>query len=335
MTMSVFFDARLAVRGLGIASATERLLEALVSRGDMSVVLNASAHGWTRRGKAETLLRSGLLDVSPRLDPRAARADVVHFFGNTAPRRPDGRTVVTVHDLMMLSSTSPRSKLFRELLVPGLGRQTGPVVAISSRTADALWAKCGIGPDRVTVIPHGRRVRELPAGPREHILMFGGSSDSRKRVSLGIAAYAQYAGTAGKRAFPLVVAGRSGISAEDLSVARAANVRVVPNPDRDEVDRLMARAACLIYPSAQEGYGLPILEAGEVGTPVVLDATADIPREPRGAHVTSVEGPDLRLWGDAVGRAANRGTVVGAVGLIPTWEEVAQLYFDVYATVER
>lgn len=329
----VFMDARLAVRGLGIASAVERLEQALAQRPDSTVNVNYSAHGWTPRGKLDTVLRSGFLDLDPRLDPRARRAAMVHYFGNTCPRQPSPQTLVTVHDLMMLGSHTCKGRVLEALLVPGLLRRRAKMVAISSRTADSLVTKLGLPARDIEVIPHGYRDLSVWDGPRTHVLMFGGSGDARKRVDLGIRAYVRYATRARADALPLVIAGRAGLSPEHLALTRHQAVRIEPDPDRGMLDRMLSRAACLLYPSAWEGYGLPILEAGEVGTPVVYDEGADIPEEPLGRHVFPAREASADAFASSLAAAVASGPVHDALSGRPTWSDVAARYAELYREV--
>lgn len=333
-SMRVFLDARLAARGLGIGSATRRLIGGFDEIGFTSLRVNATTYGWTRRGKIDTVLRSGLLDVMPALDPRTSRAEVIHFFGNTAPRFAPDRAVVTVHDLMMLRSASKKASVYRSLLVPGLKYGKFPIVAISSQTASDLLGALPTLTDRVEVIPHGWRPGRFYDGDRGHVLMFSGSSDPRKRVDLGLAAYARYVQLTGARALPLVIAGRAGIDRNVVAASGAMSVRVESDPDDARVAELLASAACLIYPSREEGYGLPIVEAGETGTPVVLDGHARLPSEPMGAHVVAVDRPDdIVDWALSIQRAVRGGAVQDALRGLPTWSDVATEYLSLYSRV--
>jgi glycosyltransferase involved in cell wall biosynthesis len=45
----------------------------------------------------------------------------------------------------------------------------------------------------------------------------------------------------------------------------------------EEKWQLLARAACLLYPSFDEGFGLPVLEAMAVGTPVIASNRGALP----------------------------------------------------------
>jgi len=333
---NVFFDARLAVRGLGIASATQRLTSALYQSGHVELYLNQSANGWTRKGKAQTILRSGLIDLSPRLDIRTRNASVVHYFGNTAPQVPDARTLITVHDLMSVRSNSLKGRLFRLLLTPGLQRGTNSrIVAISTQTADELISLFPAIRRRVIVIPHGRRGGLFSTEDRTHILMFGGQSDPRKRIGLGFSAYSAYA-TMDPDPLPLIVLGRAG--ADTNFVRRQVSsgyVTVEPDPSDERVATLLRTAACVVYPTREEGFGLPIIEAGEVGTPVLCERGARIPSEPCGKHVVHVNGTEPRVWGSAIARAIVKGPIAGSLDHLPTWAQVAKSYNDLYDEVAK
>ncbi len=330
---TVFMDARTAVRGLGIASAVDRLELELARRADCTVTVNRSAHGWTARGKLDTVLRTGLVDLDPRLDPRSRRAEAAHYFGNTCPARPSPRTIVTVHDVMALGSRGTKGRVLEALLVPGLTRRRATVVAISCRTADSLVTELGLPARDIEVIPHGYRDLPVWTGPRTHVLMLGGSGDARKRVDLGIRAYVQYASRAGDDALPLVIAGRAGLSPEHLALTAGHAVRVEHDPARATLDHLLGRAACLLYPSAREGYGLPILEAGEVGTPVVYDQGADIPQEPLGRHAVPARAASPDAFASSLAAAVAAGPVHDALSGRPTWADVAARYAELYRAV--
>jgi glycosyltransferase involved in cell wall biosynthesis len=55
-------------------------------------------------------------------------------------------------------------------------------------------------------------------------------------------------------------------------------------PD-EELDSLLRRADFLIYPSLYEGFGIPILEAMQVGIPVITSDLAAMPEVAGGAAI--------------------------------------------------
>lgn len=327
--MDVLLDARLGIRGLGIGTFLDRLADSLARDPSVHVTLWRGSGGWSRRGQLSTLGHSGLFDISPRLDPRVRPADVVHFACNFGALVPGPHTVVTVHDLM-LRPARLQDRILRFFLERCLSR-AGAVVAVSEQTRNDLEAEFPWLTGRVTVIPHG--MRHLPArtGPRKHVLAFGGGSDPRKRVPLAVAAYRAYLASS-PDALPLVVLSRAGLLDDQERELLALGARLVPSATADEVDELVGEAAAVLYPTTEEGFGLPILEAAEAGTPVVIDAAARVPQELVGSHCVKVADAGPEAWADGIRRAVALGPVPDALSL-PDWSGVASSYARLYREV--
>ena len=325
----VLLDARLAVRGLGIATFVERLVDALGAAG-VTTHLWQGSEEWGPRAKLATLARSGLFDLSPRLDPRTRGFDVVHFVSNLASLFPGENSVVTVHDLFHRRRGRTRDRLTGAVLERSLPR-AGRVVADSDRTRSELEQAVPSLAGRIEVVPHGMRRLPPPAGARGHVLAFGGAADPRKRTDLMVAVYREYRAST-PDALPLVVLSRAGLTATQRSALAAIGARIVPSASRSEVDALMAGAAALLYPTTEEGFGLPILEAAEVGTPVVVDGAARVANEVLGRHCFAVHGSSVDAWVTQLRRAVASGPVTDALDL-PDWATVAATYRSLYAEV--
>ncbi len=327
---TVLIDARMAVRGLGIATFLDRLTAALATaRPSVETRLWQGQGVWGRAAVLSTLARSGPFDVSPRLDPRTWGCDVVHFASNLGPVFPGRRSLVTVHDLMYRDRRRgrPQDRL-AGLLLEACLRRASKVVAISDRTRAQVEAAIPQLAGRVEVIPHGMRRLPWPLAPRCHILAFGGAADPRKRVDLMVAAYREYHAAA-PDPLPLVVLARAGLTAGQQGQLEQLGATIVATATATEVDELMAAAAALLYTTTTEGFGLPILEAAEVGTRVVMDTRADVATEVLGRHCLMVDGAGARAWADVLRQAVAEGPVRGAVDL-PGWSTVAGRYADLY-----
>lgn len=327
----VLLDARLAVRGLGIATFVERLVSSLGTVGVTAHLWQASGD-WGTRAKLTTLTRSGLFDVSPRLDPRARRFDVVHFVSNLVSVAPGQNSVVTVYDLLHRrpGRARRRDRLTGAVLERCISR-AGRIVTMSERTRQELERVVPAISGRVEVIPPGMRRVAAPAVARRHILAFGGSADPRKRTDLMVAVYRAYH-AATPDALPLVVLARAGLTDEQRTALVAVGARIVPSATREEVDGLMASAAALLFPTEEEGLGFPILEAAEAGTPVVMDAVARVAPEVVGRHCFMVEGTSTDDWVSELRRAVESAPVTAPLDL-PDWDVVAARYRRLYAEV--
>lgn len=329
---TVVCDARLAIRGLGIATFVDRLFDGFAAHPAVEVTRWAGTGDWGRRGQLSTLARSGAFDLSPRLDPRCRRFDVVHFACNTAALVPGPSSVLTVHDLMYRRRLRARDRVVGALLERGI-RRAGRVVAVSGQTAKDIESAFSPTIGTVQVIPHGMRRLAARTTERVHVLAFGGGADPRKRVDLMIATYEAYRDAA-RDPLALVVLARAGLSEQQRARLAALGARLVPTATGQEVDDLMASAAALIYPTTEEGFGLPLLEAAEAGTPVVMDASARVAAEVVGSHCVRVPEPHAARWADALTEAIAGGPRHGALCL-PDWATVAGQYVEIYEDVAR
>ena len=104
----------------------------------------------------------------------------------------------------------------------------------------------------------------------------------------------------------------------------------------DELVSLYRRAACLVFPSRYEGFGLPPLEAMACGTPVAAARAGSIPEVCGDAAVLfDPEHPEAIAAGvtEALGRAPELG-VLGlrqAAGF--TWDRAAEAHESAYRAV--
>jgi glycosyltransferase involved in cell wall biosynthesis len=326
----VLLDARLAVRGLGIATWIDRLMSGFSGATGTRPVLWRASAGWGGTGMVGTLCRSGLFDLSPEIDPRSRGYDVVHFAGNNGSLFPGRNSVLTVQDLMHRRSKRIRPRMMGALLEKSLLR-AGAVVATSSRTLQEVEVAFPQLAGRVRLIPFGLRRMPAAAGPWEHVLAFGGASDPRKRTDLMVGAYREYAQTT-REPLPLVVLARAGLTPGQRTDLDDAGAVIIDDASSTQVDNLLATAAALVYPTTEEGFGLPILEAAEFGTPVVMDASARVAPEVMGDHCVRVVEPGLAAWADGLREAIGRGRVEGALNL-PDWVSVAAAYQEIYEQV--
>ena len=238
--------------------------------------------------------------------------------------------VVTLHDLIPLKRpgeylrTGVRFRL-RYLAVERADRVIVPTAAVARDAVERLR----IEPERIAVIPeapapqlHARppeevaAVRERYAIPEDYLLWVGGLErpDPRKRVASLVAA---------PRRLPLVLVGPTRPWAEALPGVILTGL--VPD---DDLAALYTGARALVFPSDDEGFGLPAVEALACGTPV---ATCDVPalREVLDGRATFVEPADLAGL-MAAGEAASRPAPPPPPW---TWADAGRATWAVYAAV--
>src|SRR5207237_9609683 len=114
-----------------------------------------------------------------------------------------------------------------------------------------------------------------PLGARPPSIVFVGTIEPRKAVPTLVEAFARLA--ADHPQLRLVLAGADGWGTEEARAAVAASgvatriVRVRWVPD-EALPALFRQAAAVAYPSHEEGFGLPALEALACGAPLVTSA---------------------------------------------------------------
>ncbi|MFM7143092.1 MAG: glycosyltransferase family 4 protein [Alphaproteobacteria bacterium] len=224
--------------------------------------------------------------------------DVLHSPSFIMPMvRGSCRHLLTIHD--MTSFTLPychvplrRSRPYKLAVETSIGRADLVSVPSPSVLSDVLELVNGIEAGRVRVIPAGideefRPLAGAELGPRLRKLgiewpyvLFVGTIEPRKNVQGLIAAF-ELAVERGGIPEHLVLAGMPGWDAERVVV----RVRQSPLRDRvhftgyvpsSELPALYAGASLFAWPSLQEGFGFPPLEAMGSGVAVVATRTSSL-----------------------------------------------------------
>ncbi len=215
--------------------------------------------------------------------------------------------IVTIHDLvpLRLPHMTLDNKRYFFRLVQNLVTHADHVVTISEYSRRDIISLFNVPEDRVTntyqavTIPPRALARsddeiaqevtnlfELDPG---NYYLFIGALEPKKNVSRLIDAYA----ASGSRR-PLVVAGGGGWQNEvDLerindtrfssynvtanTISQVKRVRRIPYLPSDQLVTLMRGARALLFPSLFEGFGLPVLEAMTLGTPVLTSNVTSLP----------------------------------------------------------
>ena len=230
------------------------------------------------------LLRSFSTPLPPNAGRRllrgsGPRADLFHGFNQRLDRR-YRRTVATFHDLFVMTGEYSTPE-FRERFTEQArlaAERADIVIAVSEFTARQVEELLRVERSRIRVIPHGVRQVEIAEDvPREQMILFVGAIQKRKNITRLVAAF-----EAAPPGWRLVLAGASGFGAEEALVAvqnspRAADITVTGYVDDFELDLLYRRASLFAFPSLDEGFGIPVLEAMARGVPVLTSDRSALP----------------------------------------------------------
>ncbi|HXI12336.1 MAG TPA: glycosyltransferase family 1 protein [Thermoanaerobaculia bacterium] len=239
------------------------------------------------------------------------RCNVLWGPHGTLPVRLQPAGVVTVHDLT--SITRPASHRLRTVLSFNtfIGRslaQAGRIAAVSRKTADELIRGFAIDAGKIVVVPNGVDEFFSPAaGPDEEMLpsglssrdyiLFVGTIEPRKGVDHLLAAWESLPEPRPK----LVLCGERGWGRVAKLESAIANEQVVmlSYVDRVTLRALYRHALFFVYPSLEEGFGIPPLEAMACGSPVIASRTGAIAEYLDGAGIV-IEPGDLTGLSEAL-----------------------------------
>jgi alpha-1,3-rhamnosyl/mannosyltransferase len=280
---------------------------------------------WGGGGRATAALRDAVW--YPLGLPRAAReADVLHCPTFRGPLVSSVPLVVTVLDLAALRHPALFNRwnaTYSRLTVPRVVRAARRLIAISEFTKRELVELLGVDASRVDVIGVPPRDGLSPDGPRaegDYVLAVG-TLEPRKNLERA----AEAAARAGAELRVVGAQGWGGIGAN--------GVRWLGEVDDAELARLLRGARALVYPSLYEGFGIPILEAMSVGTPVVT-SRGGATEEVAGGAAVLVDPLDPASIADGIEEADRRRDELRTLGLSRaaefTWDDVARRTVDVY-----
>jgi glycosyltransferase involved in cell wall biosynthesis len=278
---------------------------------------------------------------APRL-LRRLRPAVAHFLHALPPACPCP-AVLTVQDLSFERDPSvmpPLDRLIFRATVPRSARRADRVIAISDLTKRDLIELYSIPEEKIVVTPLAADSAFGPDGPTPdgaQYVLFVGALQPRKEATTAIEALSLL--NDGATRLVLVGPDKGGrADAERTAREHGIEDRVDLRghvPQR-ELAALYRGAACLVFPSRYEGFGLPVLEAMASGTPVVATTAGAVPEVAGDAAILVEERNPVALAGGIERAIADRERL-RAAGLARardySWVETARRTLEVYRSL--
>jgi len=222
-------------------------------------------------------------------DLRAAHVDLWWYPWNIARPLPNGGIVVaTMHDVAPLAHPDPRrTKWLQNRRWRRLYRQTAQradlLLAPSQFTADELQRSLGVPRERIRVAPLAADDLAIPPAERDadvlrrfdvrtpYVLAVN-ARDRRKNLELLDRAMPHVA-----ELLPTAQLLMVGLPETDAPIHGSVRRRATGFVSEEDLASLYRSARAVIVPSLYEGFGLPVLEAMRLGTPVICARTSSLP----------------------------------------------------------
>jgi len=244
----------------------------------------------------------GEQQLLPGLAKRAG-VDLLHSLGSTAPAWGAFRRVVTIQDVIYRIYPEAHQglrSLAMSILVPLAARRSHRIIVPSQATGTDLIGLLKVPAAKVDVVPLGlgtpavglwisddelRRRHDL--GTRPFVL-----SASAKRPHKNLVRLLEGLATIPNERRPvLVLPGYATPHERELRECSArlgltADTRFLGWVSDEELEGLYRSAACFVFPSLYEGFGLPVLEAMARGVPVACSDRGSLGEVTGGAAVT-------------------------------------------------
>jgi glycosyltransferase involved in cell wall biosynthesis len=359
-------------RPVGAGVYTLALAHGLAERSDVELHLAARRNDATRWGgiAPKAVVHASVPDPRPlRLlweQTRGAalaahiQADVWHGPHYTMPRGLHAGTVVTVHDLTFFDHPEWHERVkvryFRRM-IRYAAENASVLVCDSEYTASRLQARCDprgevrvvpLGVDLDRFAPTTNRAADLGLlaahGIEPPYIAFAGTLEPRKNVPTLIDAFTRVAPTHPN--LRLVLAGGDGWGATAVRDATAESgvATRIQRPgylDDATLVALLRNAELVAYPSFEEGFGLPALEALACATPLVTSDSSAI-REVVGDAGLLVAPDDAGALAAAIARILDQPDTARRLrsegpkrASEYTWDRCVDAYVDAYERAQH
>lgn len=226
---------------------------------------------------------------------------VMHWTYPVPVRMAGARNIYTLHDLvpLKLPQTTLDNKRYYHRLIERIVAQADHITTVSEASRRDIIDMFGADPDIVTntyqssPLPDAlqssdpdqdrQMIANLFGLPPKGFYLFFGASDPKKNIGRIVDAY-----LASESQRPLVVVSSrdwgmdgadGGLGKDGMVYGRKTDRPIVQLQylPRDMLFRLIRAARAVLFPSLYEGFGLPALEALQLGTPVISSTTSSLP----------------------------------------------------------
>jgi glycosyltransferase involved in cell wall biosynthesis len=269
-------------------------------------------------------------------------------------------SVLTVHDAIGRripdALPSVKARILLELTTRAALLASKKIIAVSQSAALDVQQLYGVKDAKITVAPHGVSNRFRPLDPDEitaararlnlpeKYLLYVGINKPHKNHARLLEAFKVWRERTGDADRVLVLAGRADPRYTPQLTALADFLNLTPHvrflhdvPDADLPD-VYACAELFVFPSLQEGFGLPVLEAMKSGLPVVCANNSSLP-EVAGDAALLFPAENVNAIAEAIEDGLGQKNQLRLKSLrraaLFSWQRTAEITYGVYESLGR
>ncbi len=272
-----------------------------------------------------------------KIENLVGKVDVFHSSDWTQPPS-SAFKVTTIHDLVPIrfpETSHPKIVAAHKKRLEWVCKEVDCVIAVSEFTKQEIIELTGIDAKKIVVIPEAGSDLTRPStdkieltkkahGLKDYLLVVG--ADPRKNVENIIKAFEKV--KTKNKSLQLAIVGRPW-----KPLKQSKDVIELGHVSREELLRLYSGAQGLVYVSLYEGFGLPILEAMELGCPVVTSNISSMP-EVAGSAAELVNPHDTDSIAKGINNLLANKKVYINKGLKQvkkfSWDKTAKMTLEVY-----
>lgn len=288
----------------GIAVYSRRLIESLAAVATSHRFLLCYRLSRVRRRREFLRFSQPRRGEGPRFSTRLFQepftfwlpweAGIFHSLAQRPPAFHFRKEIVTVFDIFPITGENYSASDFRtkfSLLLREAVARAARIITLSGYTARQLTLHCNVPSERIRVIPAGvdlplqplspdecLRRREKLVGQGNEMLLSVGVIQTRKNTLNSLRALMLL-----PEEYKLVLAGGGqGYGNEPIyefirTAGLEKRVILLGYVSADYLQTLYGAASTFLFPSLEEGFGIPVLEAMAYGLPVVTSNTSSLP----------------------------------------------------------
>lgn len=231
--------------------------------------------------------RSFLDTLPPRAGRRLLRGqapvsgDLFHALNQRVDSDANRPVVTTFHDLFVMTGdySTPEFRKRFTAQARTAAERSDLIITVSRFTARQVESLLHVEPSRIRIIPHGARRMPQPSEPqaREPLILFVGAIQRRKNVKRLVEAFEQT-----PAGWKLILAGALGFGADEClariqTSPRVQDIQLPGYVSEEELESLYRRASIFAFPSLDEGFGMPLLDAMAHGVPILTSIASALP----------------------------------------------------------